>query len=143
MMEKSCPANRFVTCFFCILDPVSGSLRYSNAGHNPPLLVRKGGQVEELRGGGMPLGMLPGLGYEEKECRIESGDLVLLYSDGVTECTNPAGEEFGDARLATLLTEFRVEPARDLADRVCRALVDWSAGAPPTDDVTLVVARRR
>ena len=142
LMAKSCPPNRFVTCFFCILDPATGLLRYSNAGHNPPLLVRSGGAVEELRGGGAPLGMLPGLGYEERECRVSPGDLVLLYSDGVTECASPSGEEFGTSRLVAVLLDRRGEPAAGVAERVCRALAEWSAGSPPTDDLTFIVARR-
>ena len=142
LMERSCPPNRFVTCFFCILDPATGRLRYSNAGHNPPLLVREGGAVEELRGGGAPLGMLPGLGYEERECRVLPGDLLVLYSDGVTECENPVGEEFGAGRLVEVLLGLRGVPASVAADRVCRALAEWSSGAPPTDDLTFIVAKR-
>jgi serine phosphatase RsbU (regulator of sigma subunit) len=142
MMAKNCPGNRFVTLFLCVIDPSSGEIGYSNAGHNPPLLIRHDGQAEQLRGGGTVLGMFPDLGYEERRARLDPGDLLLLFSDGVTEATSPDGEEFGEERLMGLLAEVRGEPASDVVDRVCRAVDEWTAGAPPTDDITVVAVRR-
>ena len=142
MMAKNCPGNRFVTLFLCVIDPASGETTYCNAGHNPPLLIRHDGQAEQLRGGGTVLGMFPDLGYEERRSRLDPGDLLLLFSDGVTEATSPDGEEFGEERLMGLLAEVRGEPALAVVDRVGRAIVEWTAGAPPTDDITVVAVRR-
>ncbi len=142
VMAKNCPGNRFVTMFVCVLDPSTGDMTYCNAGHNPPLLARAEGQVEQLRGGGTVLGMFPDLGYEERRCRMEPGDLLALFSDGVTEATSPGDEEFGEERLASLLAEARGKPAAAVLECVARALAEWTAGAPPTDDITVVAVRR-
>jgi phosphoserine phosphatase RsbU/P len=143
MTARNCPRNRFVTMFLCVFDPQTGEMTYCNAGHNPPLLVRADGSVEPLSGGGLALGMFPDLGYEERRCRMEPGDLLVLFSDGVTEASSPGGEEFGEERLAGLLTESRGRPAADVLECVSRALAEWSAGAPPTDDITAVAICRR
>ncbi|MBZ5637674.1 MAG: SpoIIE family protein phosphatase [Acidobacteriia bacterium] len=142
MMSKSCPGNRFVTMFLCVLDPRTGEMAYCNAGHNPPLLARAEGQVEQLRGGGTVLGMFPDLGYEEKRCRMEPGDLLTLFSDGVTEASSPADEEFGEERLARLLAGARGISAEAVLDLIGKTLAEWTAGAPPTDDITVVAIRR-
>src|SRR3712207_3027913 len=92
------PTNMFVTCFYAILDPTSGHLVYANAGHDLPYLHRNG-DAEELRARGMPLGLMPGMGYEEKETILHSGEAALLYSDGLVEAHDPAGEMFGFPRL--------------------------------------------
>src|SRR3712207_1315832 len=92
------PSNMFVTCFYAILDPTSGHLVYANAGHDLPYLHRNG-DAEELRARGMPLGLMPGMGYEEKETILHSGEAALLYSDGLVEAHDPAGEMFGFPRL--------------------------------------------
>jgi len=143
MMAKCCPGNRFVTMFLCVVDPASGEIGYCNAGHNPPLLIRAEGQAEQLRGGGTMLGMFPDLGYEERRTRLGKNDLLVMFSDGVTEATSPRGEEFGERRLTALLSEARGEPAAVVLERVGRALADWTEGAPPTDDITVVAARLR
>jgi serine phosphatase RsbU (regulator of sigma subunit) len=142
MMAKSCPDNRFVTMFLCLLDARTGEMSYCNAGHNPPMLVRAGGRVEQLRGGGTALGMFPGLGYEERRCSLEEGDLLAVFSDGVTEASSPEEEEFGEQRLSDLLAEARGETAACVLDRIAQALSEWTAGAPPTDDITVVAIRR-
>src|ERR671913_2604668 len=93
------PDNMFVTCFYCILDPKSGHLSYANAGHNLPCR-RHDGQADELRARGMPLGLMPGMAYEEKEAMLETGDSVLFYSDGLVEAHDPQRREmFGFPRL--------------------------------------------
>jgi serine phosphatase RsbU (regulator of sigma subunit) len=79
----------FVTCFYAILDPKSGALSYANAGHDLPYLWRGGGDCEELRARGMPLGLMPGMGYEEKETTLQAGEAVLFYSDGLVEAPRP------------------------------------------------------
>jgi serine phosphatase RsbU (regulator of sigma subunit) len=98
------PPNMFVTCFYAILDPAEGRLRYANAGHNLPC-CRHEGPVTELGARGMPLGLMPGMDYEEKEAVLALGECVLFYSDGLIEAHNPRGEMFGTRRLRSLLAE--------------------------------------
>ncbi len=142
IVAANCPTNRFVTLFFCVIDPGSGLLRYCNAGHNPPLVVRTDGRIERLEGCGTALGILPELGYESRECSLSHGDLLAAYSDGVTESRDPVREEFGEDRLARLLCEHRAAPAGAILERVTRVLGEWTASAPLEDDLTLVIARR-
>jgi serine phosphatase RsbU (regulator of sigma subunit) len=136
------PRNRFVSLFFGLLEPTSGDLIYCNAGHNPPFLVRASGSIERLPSCGTILGIFPEIGYEVKTCRLERGDVLTLYSDGVTEENNPAGEEFGEDRLSQLLLEKGRGQAKDLVEGIRRAVLAWAAGASAADDVTVVVARR-
>ena len=142
LLCSSIPSNRFISLFLCVLDPVKGETIYCNAGHNPPALVRAGGQVEWLQGGGPILGILPNAAYEQKTCRLERGDSIVLYSDGVTEMTNPAGEEFGEERLAQVLAANRGKPAAEIVQGVRAELAKFAAGAPAADDITLVVAKK-
>jgi len=142
LLAANCPSNRFITFFLGILDTVTGEMVYCNAGHNPPLLVRADGRVDELEGGGPILGILPTVVYQEHRCRTEPGDMIVLYSDGVTEATSAEEEEFGEHRLAQLLVSLRTEPARAVIEKVNQAIVEFTGGAPPADDLTLVVARR-
>ncbi len=140
---SNCPSNRFITFFMAILDPKSGELTYCNAGHNPPVLARTSGATEFLEGGGMILGILPVATYSAHRAQVGPGDVVVLYSDGVTEAVRPdADEEFGEPRLAQFVSERTALSASDLVDEINRAVTEWSGGAPAADDVTLVIARR-
>ena len=139
---ENCPSNRFITFFFGIVDPVKGDLSYANAGHNPPFVVRTSGEVEVLRGGGPVLGILPAAPYAQEKARLAPGDLLVIYSDGVTEATNTAEEEYGEERLADLLRSRRAEPAAAIVDAVTESLQQFTSGAPQADDITLVVAKR-
>jgi serine phosphatase RsbU (regulator of sigma subunit)/pSer/pThr/pTyr-binding forkhead associated (FHA) protein len=136
------PRNRFVSLFFGLLDPASGDLVYCNAGHNPPFLVRADASIERLPSCGTILGIFPEIGYEVKSCRLEKGDVLTLFSDGVTEENNPGGEEFGEERLARLLVEKGRGAAASLVEGIRQAVLAWAAGAAAADDVTVVVARR-
>jgi len=98
------PQNMFVTSFYAILEPNSGSFTYANAGHDLPYLWR-GGDCEELRARGMPLGLMPGMNYEEKETLLKAGEAALLYSDGLVEAHDPEGDMFGFARLQAFVAE--------------------------------------
>jgi len=103
------PPNTFVTCFYCILDPKSASLSYANAGHDLPYLRRRNGEAEELRARGMPLGLMPGMSYEEKEVVLDTGQSILFYSGGLVEAHDPKGEMFGFPRLQALVAEHGEE----------------------------------
>jgi serine phosphatase RsbU (regulator of sigma subunit)/predicted ester cyclase len=134
------PANMFVTCFYTILDPNSGSLRYANAGHDLPYLHRNG-EAEELRARGMPLGLMPGMGYEEKEIVLDASDSVLFYSDGLVEAHDPKGEMFGFPRLRRLVAEHAEEGS--LVEFLMDELRSFTGeGWEQEDDITLVTLRR-
>jgi serine phosphatase RsbU (regulator of sigma subunit) len=130
------PSNMFVTCFYAILDPKSGSLRYANAGHDLPYLQRNG-DAEELRARGMPLGLMPGMGYEEKEIVLQAGEAALLYSDGLVEAHDPKGEMFGFPRLRALVAEHGGE--RALGNFLMEELYYFvGEGWEQEDDITLL-----
>jgi serine phosphatase RsbU (regulator of sigma subunit) len=138
----NCPSNRFITFFFGILDPATGELSYANAGHNPPFVVRSSGEVELLSGGGPVLGILPIALYTEQKAVLAPDDMLVIYSDGVTEATNMAEEEYGEERLAEVLCCRRGEPASAIVSAVTESLRQFASGAPQADDITLVVAKR-
>jgi serine phosphatase RsbU (regulator of sigma subunit) len=132
------PPNMFVTCFYAILDPRSGSLTY--AGHDLPYLHRDG-DVEELRARGMPLGLMPGMGYEEKQTILQGGEGVLFYSDGLVEAHDPKGEMFGFPRLRTLVAEHG-EEARTLGEFCMEELYSFvGEDREQEDDITLLTLR--
>jgi serine phosphatase RsbU (regulator of sigma subunit)/predicted ester cyclase len=134
------PTNMFVTCFYAILDPRSGRLVYANAGHDLPY-VRRGDDAEELRATGMPLGLMPGMGYEEKETTLEAGEATLLYSDGLVEAHDPEGEMFGFPRLQALVTGHGEE--RSLEEALLEELHSFvGEGWEQEDDITLLTLRR-
>jgi serine phosphatase RsbU (regulator of sigma subunit)/pSer/pThr/pTyr-binding forkhead associated (FHA) protein len=138
----NCPSNRFISFFFSVLDPATGELVYANAGHNPPMIARADGSIDRLEGGGLLMGIMPSAEYDAYRVQLNSGDSLVLYSDGVTEATNPAGEEFEEERLARVLQENRASAPREILEAVTQAVTDFSAGAPVADDLTLVVAKR-
>jgi serine phosphatase RsbU (regulator of sigma subunit) len=133
------PANMFVTCFYAILDPKSASLSYANAGHDLPYLHRNG-EAEELRARGMPLGLMPGMGYEENEIVLERDDSALLYSDGLVEAHDPQGEMFGFPRLRALISEHAEQ--EPLGDFLLDELYSFvGEGWEQEDDITLLTLR--
>jgi serine phosphatase RsbU (regulator of sigma subunit) len=138
----NCPTNRFITFFMCLLDGDTGELTYCNAGHNPPIVVRASGQCEQLQGGGPVLGILKTVEYQEYKIRLEEGDCLVIYSDGVTEAANPAADEFETDRLGEAVAAHRTESAHDIITAVNRAVAEFTAGAPQADDITLIAVRR-
>jgi serine phosphatase RsbU (regulator of sigma subunit) len=135
------PTNMFVTCFYAILEPNSGRLSYANAGHDLPYLHRNG-EAEELRARGMPLGLMPGMSYEEKETIVHSGQAALLYSDGLVEAHDPEGDMFGFPRLRTLIAE-RAEEERPLGEVLLEELYSFTGeGWEQEDDITLLTLKR-
>jgi serine phosphatase RsbU (regulator of sigma subunit) len=135
------PTNMFVTCFYAILDPKSGNLTYANAGHDLPYLRRRCGDAEELRARGMPLGLMPGMGYEEDEIVLGEGDAALFYSDGLVEAHDPKGEMFGFPRLRALIAEHAEEGS--LGDFLMEELYSFvGEGWEQEDDITLLTLRR-
>lgn len=141
-IASRCPQNRFITLFVFVIDPETGQAVYCNAGHNPAFIVRASGRIDPLTSMGTVLGILPELGYVEKEESLQPGDLIAIYSDGVTEAMNAEEEEFGEERLGRTLVENRERPAAEIVCAVNEALTEWTGEGSPDDDVTLVVARR-
>ena len=134
------PANMFVTCFYAVLDPESATLTYANAGHELPYLHRNGA-AKELRARGMPLGMMPGMSYEEGEVSLAEGECVLFHSDGLVEAHNPKGEMFGFPRLRALVAEHGKE--RSLRNLLLEELYAFvGEGWEQEDDITLLTLRR-
>jgi predicted ester cyclase len=134
------PPNMFVTCFYAILEPESGRLSYANAGHDLPY-VRHGSDAEELRARGMPLGLMPGMNYEEKEIILQVGESALFYSDGLVEAHDPKGEMFGFPRLRELVAEHGEE--RTLGEVLFRELYSFvGEGWEQEDDITLLTLKR-
>ena len=138
----NCPDNRFITFFMGIIDPKTGDMKYVSAGHNPPLLVRAGGGFEELGVGGVILGILAMAKYEEAYAKMERGDVLVLFSDGVTEAADPDDNEFGEERLAEMVHNLRDRPAAEIVEEIHKAVHVFTQGAPPADDITVVIARR-
>ena len=136
VLTPEIPPKMFVTCFYALLDPVTGHLRYANAGHDVPYCHTADGVVE-LRATGMPLGLLPGMAYEEKETTLKKDEYVLLYSDGLVEAHNPQREMFGFPRLQALLGDY-VDGAT-VKDFLLDQLATFTGeGWEQEDDVTLV-----
>jgi predicted ester cyclase len=136
------PPNMFVTCLYAILETKSGSLRYANAGHDPPYLRHHGGSdAEELRARGMPLGLMPNMPYEEKEAVLALGDNALFYRDGLVEAHNPQREMFGFPRLRALMAEHGEE--RSLGDFLLEELYSFVGESwEQEDDITLLTLER-
>jgi serine phosphatase RsbU (regulator of sigma subunit) len=136
------PPERYVTAFIAALDPATGRVSYTNAGHNPGLLVRADGTVQRLEANGMPLGLFPVVEYERVEVVLGPGDLVLLYTDGITEAANPQGGEFGLDRLQAVVQKHAREPLIALAVAIETAVEVFADGTPFGDDRTVVMLRR-
>jgi serine phosphatase RsbU (regulator of sigma subunit) len=136
------PPNMFVTCFYAILDPSNGRFAYANAGHDLPYLCSQGGYCEELKARGMPLGLMPGMSYEEKETVLNVGEAALFYSDGLVEAHDPARKMFGFPRLQALVAKHGDEEGTlgDLRMEELHLFV--GEGWEQEDDIILLTLRR-
>jgi sigma-B regulation protein RsbU (phosphoserine phosphatase) len=139
---QNVPSSKYVTFFLASLDPATGRLDYVNAGHNPPILVRAGGDVDKLTFGGLVLGIFEGVSYEGGNVVMEQGDTLIVYSDGVTETWDPDGEEFGEDKLVALTVADRAKGADAVQAGILREIESFEQGARATDDRTLVVLKR-
>jgi len=131
-------ASMFVTAFHGVLDLKSGALRYCNAGHNPPYVLRAAGGRETLKATGIPFGVDEDMPYRIAETRLLPGDALFLFSDGITEAFNPTNEEFGTSRLEAALDTARGQGAAALVRDVLAATQSFAAGAEQSDDITLL-----
>ncbi len=142
-LAENIPPNRFVTLFYAELDPESGAVSFLNAGHNPPLIVHAAGTVEQLASGGLPLGIKADADYREGRTQLQLGDVLVIYSDGVTEAASPNGEEFGPTRLYEVVSRNVDASAAGIRDRIESALTKFSQGTQAADDITLVIVKRQ
>jgi serine phosphatase RsbU (regulator of sigma subunit) len=144
LCEKSA-VNRFATMFWGIFDPLTATLRYVNAGHAAPFLLRAGSQAghppERLDQGGPLLGLLPDAKYSSAVVQISPGDLLVVYSDGINEAANEAEEEFGDERVLAVLNPHTGRHPREICDRIMQSVSAFASPAAPQDDRTLLVVR--
>ncbi|HVS20594.1 MAG TPA: GAF domain-containing SpoIIE family protein phosphatase, partial [Pyrinomonadaceae bacterium] len=139
LLWESIERNQFVTAFYGVLDATNRTLAYSNAGHNPPLLMDTDGTAHFEERGGVPLGMFRDSRYYEYYATIDPGQVLVLYTDGVTEAENPALEEYGRERLAEAVRRCRNLGAREMIDFIHRDVIDWTEGLGATDDVTFFI----
>jgi sigma-B regulation protein RsbU (phosphoserine phosphatase) len=141
LLWESIERNQFVTAFHGILDASNRTLSYSNAGHNPPILINAAGEVRFVEYGEQPLGMFPETRYHEYHLLLAPGDVLVLYTDGVTEAQSPEGVEFSRERLAQAVKENYDQSARELIASMEMAVLQWTGNAGANDDVTFFVIK--
>ena len=143
LLHESTDRGKFVTAFYGVLDSKNHIFTFSNAGHDPPILRRADGRVERLSEGGLALGVLPDSRYEERPLGIGPGDVILMFTDGVSEATSAEGEEFGPDRVLELVEERHGDSARAIVDALVRRVTEFTGGAERLhDDLTVVCVKR-
>jgi sigma-B regulation protein RsbU (phosphoserine phosphatase) len=142
LLHESTERDKFVTAFYGVLDWKNAMFIFSNAGHNPPILLHRDGTAERLAEGGVALGVLPEANYEERPVALAVGDVLLMYTDGVSEAENGTLEQFGEARLEEVLRRNASRTAAEIRQAIVDAVLEWTGDRGPTDDLTLLVARR-
>ena len=140
-LYQNTTSDKFATFYCSIYDDATGELCYTNAGHVPPLIVREG-SVIRLEPNGTIIGAFPDARYEEDRIRIHPGDLMVATTDGITECENATGDQFGEDQLIELLLQNSNKPLEELIEIVVRAVTQWAHDLPGQDDTTLLLARR-
>ena len=141
-VHRKTDTTRFISFFFCELDNLTGALKYVNAGHNPPIILRKKGNIERLESCGMCLGMFPSQKYEAGLSTLEKGDIAVLFTDGITECRNEDNREFDEQRFINLIKKNSKCSAKGLLDRIFKELDLFTKGTEQMDDMTLVIIKR-
>ncbi len=140
LLVRDTATERFVTLFYAVLDSRRGELSFANAGHNAPFLLRSCGEVEQLSAAQLVLGAMPEARYSTRSIRLQCGDQLFLYTDGVTEALNSQREQFSEHRLQHLLSEASTESPQGLIDRVVQSVRSFADGAPQSDDLTILAA---
>ena len=139
---ENSPPNKYLTLFYGELDPDTGALRYSNGGHNTPMLVRTSGEVVKLDKGGLPIGLMQDATYQEETVYFQSGDVLVIYSDGITESVNDQDDEFGEMRLIEVVRNNLNRSVSGIRDRIDEALSRFVGTTAPVDDMTLMIIKR-
>ncbi|MEJ7712746.1 MAG: PP2C family protein-serine/threonine phosphatase [Pyrinomonadaceae bacterium] len=140
-LAENIPPNRFVTFFCAEIDPKTNLMTYINAGHNPPFVARSDGSILKLPAGSVPLGISPNVEFMDGQMQLSAGDMLVVYSDGVSETNNRRGEEFGEVRLHEVVLRNRQASAAGMRDRIESALTQFAQGTPAADDITLVIVK--
>jgi sigma-B regulation protein RsbU (phosphoserine phosphatase) len=141
-LQRFSATRKFLTLFFGLLEPDSGLLRYVSAGHNPALVARAGGRIEQAHSTGVPIGLLPNATWREETLTLNPGELIAVYTDGLTEAGNEQDEEFGLERLSRRVAEGARWPIQQLCDSILADVADFASGMPQYDDQTLLLVRR-
>jgi CHASE2 domain-containing sensor protein len=141
LMDSMEGSRKFVTLFYAALDPATRTLRYTNAGHNPPMLLRADGRLELLETGGLLVGIFAQATYEEGTAELGPGDALVLFTDGVTEAEDRRKAQYGEERLEALIRSARAGAAREIGDRICQEVLRFSRGTHQADDITVVVIK--
>jgi sigma-B regulation protein RsbU (phosphoserine phosphatase) len=142
LLQRSSSDANYATFFFSVFDKATHGLTYVNAGHNPPILLRaENREIQVLTTGGSIIGSFINKPYEQETITLKSGDLLVVYTDGVTEALNPAGLEFGEDQLRSIVIRSSGLTARQLTERIIARVLEWQASAPQHDDITLIVVR--
>jgi sigma-B regulation protein RsbU (phosphoserine phosphatase) len=141
LLHESIDRDKFVTAFYGVLDFKNHMLIYANAGHDPPFLIRADGSIEDLTEGGVALGVLPDARYEDCPVEVRPGDVLVMYTDGVSESESPSGEQFGRLRIEQTVKAMGEVSSQEVLDGVVRAVEAWTGDRGPSDDLTLVVIR--
>lgn len=139
---ENSPENKFLTLFCAELDPSTGQLCYSNAGHNPPILVSNDGRYSLLESGGLPIGITDFITYEENYVVMNPGDVLVIYSDGITDSVNEQDQDFGEQRLIQVVHRYRTRTASQLRDRIDEAITQFTGQCPVIDDTTIMIVKR-
>jgi len=142
LLYRSTDPGRFVTAFFCALDHDAHQLRFSSAGHNPPILLRASGEAQMLEVGGLILGIMEDTEYQDAVCRLERDDVLVIYSDGISEAADAEGEEFGEQGIIDVLRRERHGNSETMLDAIVKAALDFSGDQLQMDDMTLIVLKR-
>lgn len=140
---RDSPVDKFITSIYCNLDYESHELSYVNSGHNPPYIVRANDhRIEELDQGGVMLGIMEEIDLPKASLSIGKGDILMLFSDGVTEATNPSGELFSEERFEQWLLDHNQLSAEEMKDALLKTLRDYADGSPQSDDITFIIVKR-
>jgi sigma-B regulation protein RsbU (phosphoserine phosphatase) len=142
LLYATTPANKFATAFLCAIQPATGRCKYVNCAHNVAVLLRADDTVEQLDGPGLALGLFPMRTHKEAEFELRAGDILAIYSDGVSEAQNMAGDEFGLDRLTECMRVKRHAPASAIVDHIFDAIDAFAGEAPQFDDITLMILKR-
>jgi len=143
LLSRSTPDHRFATCFYGLLDPKSHVLAYGSAGHERPILVTEQGEITRLETGGFVLSFQEGASFDEAKVALSERDVIVLYSDGITDAVNSVGDQFGEQRLVDFVRDHARDSAQRLIDDIVAAVRSHAGGKEQADDMTLVVIRRR
>ena len=141
LLQESISDGRYATLFYCMISIDSASITYTNAGHNPPILLHQDGSFDHLTGGGIVLGYLPNESFTQHRMPFLPGDILVCYTDGVTEALNRQGEEFGESRLQSVLINNRLKSAYDLRNSVLREIRNFTHSKKLSDDITLLIIK--